>query len=384
MRRTSDPLTPSSHLRRLQERPFDYDFLQAMRRIECLQAAKPRFGLALRPADEPIRLGQTPSMAFAPATLSSVSFGRAGRPPRLEQFFFGMLGPNGALPLHLTEYAHYRLLHHDDSTFARFLDVFHHRFLELFYRAWAQARPTANLDRPRDDRFAAYVGSLIGIGTPALSARDALGDHAKLFHSGLLVRQVRNADGLRDWLQSYFRLPVEIRQFVAHWLRLPVEDRTCLGVDTQGARLGVGTVLGSAVWDRQHKFRIVLGPMSLAHYESFLPGGTALPRLVALVRQYLCFELVWDAKLVLMQQEVPRTVLGRYGRLGWTTWLGNYLRQNHAGDLTLDAEHVLARSGPNAAGQQPESADVAVAVTMKVAPATQEPPLARSLGRGRG
>lgn len=62
-------------------------------------------------------------------------------PARLEQFFFGLGGPNGPLPLHLTEYMRERQRNHADPTSKRFLDVFHHRLLSLFYRAWAEARP---------------------------------------------------------------------------------------------------------------------------------------------------------------------------------------------------------------------------------------------------
>jgi type VI secretion system protein ImpH len=281
-------------------------------------------------------------MSFAPAAVSAFERGEDGRVPRLVQRFFGLLGPNGPLPLHLTDYARERILHGGDTTLARFLDVFHHRFTELFYRAWAQAQPTVSLDRPQDDRFAIYVGSLLGIGTPAMARRDALGDHAKLFFAGLLARQVRNADGLRAWLTGYFRVPVRIEQFVGHHLRLPAEDLTRIGVDTDGARIGVGAVLGARVWDRQHKFRIEIGPLKLVQYENFLPGGAAIERLVALVRQYLCMELEWDARLVLMKDEVPRTRLGRCGRLGWTIWLGHYRRPRDAGDLTLEAERLVS------------------------------------------
>lgn len=335
----------------LEQRPFDHDFFAALRRVECLFSDKPRLGRAQRPADEPLRIGLEPAMSFAPAAVSGFKRGEQGRAPRLTQRFFGLLGPNGPLPLHFTDYARERILHGGDSTLARFLDVFHHRFAELFYRAWAQAQPTVSLDRPQEDHFAIYVGSLLGIGTPAMTRRDALGDHSKLHFSGLLARQVRNADGLGAWLAGYFRVPVRIDQFVGHYLSLPAEDLTRIGVESDGARIGVGAVLGRRVWDRQHKFRIELGPLELPQYENFLPGGTAITRLVALVRQYLCMELEWDARLVLRRGEVPRTRLGCYGRLGWTSWLGNYRRPRDAGDLTLEAERLIAAGTPAARGR---------------------------------
>ena len=325
----------------LAKEPYRYDFFQALRRIEALHPQKPRLGRGLRAADEPVRLAQEPSLAFAPSTLSSFQLpGERSAYPRMEVRFFGLLGPNGPLPLHLTEYARERLMHSNDRTFARFLDVFHHRFLAMFYRAWAQSQPTVSLDRPREDRFSTYVGALAGLGTPTVRDRDAVNDHAKLFFSGLLVRHVRNADGLAALLSGFFRVPVRVEQFVPHWLTLPVNDRTRLGA-AETASLGRGAMLGSRVWDRQHKFRIRLGPLTLAQYESFLPGGSAIAKIVAWVRQYLSFELDWDMRLLLVRDEVPRTRLGNYGRLGWTTWLGRKApRTADVEDLRLAPEQL--------------------------------------------
>lgn len=282
-------------------------------------------------------------MSFAPASVARYRPAEGDRPARLAQHIFGLLGPNGPLPLHLTDYARERQLHHGDLSLSRFLDLFHHRMLALFYRAWAQAQPTVSLDRPAKDRFADHVGALLGIGTPRLRGRDVVGDFAKLYNVGWFSRQVRNADGLAAVLSGYFRQPLRIEQFVGHWMRLPESDRTRLGSQSAGAQLGVGAVLGSRVWDRQHKFRVHVGPLGLRDYEAFLPGGCALPRLIALVRQYLCFELDWDARLILRRDEVPETRLGRAGRLGWTTWLGKPRGLGDPAPLTLDAERVHSR-----------------------------------------
>src|SRR3546814_13244173 len=41
----------------------------------------------------------------------------------LEQFFFGLGGPNGPLPLHITEYVRERQRNNADSTSKRFLEI---------------------------------------------------------------------------------------------------------------------------------------------------------------------------------------------------------------------------------------------------------------------
>jgi type VI secretion system protein ImpH len=345
----TDALTFLSELAR---EPYRYDFYQTLRRLECLYGDKPRWGTALRPADEPVRLGQDPDLAFAPAPLASLEFGKDGASPRLQVRLFGMLGPNGPLPIHLTEYARHRLRHAGDPTLSRFLDLFHHRFIALLYRAWAQAQPHVNRDRANEDRYLAYVGAFIGTAPATLRQRDTVPDLARLFHVGTLVRQVRDADGLAAIIRQFFRVPARLEEFVGHWLLLAPRDRTYLG--RQGQSLGASAVVGARVWDHQSKFRIHLGPLSLRQYESFLPATrraaegepshpTPLRKLVDWVRFYLCLELDWDLRLHLKQAEVPALRLGVKGQLGWTTWLGTRSSASDAGDLYLNGETFVDR-----------------------------------------
>jgi type VI secretion system protein ImpH len=326
----------------LAETPYSFDFYDTLRMIECLYPDKPRWGEALRPIDEPVRLGQDPDLSFAPAPLASFATPPGGR-PQLQVRLFGLLGPNGPLPLHLTEYARERLRNAGDPTLARFLDVFHHRFLALFYRAWAQGQPHVSHDRPNQDRVAGYVAALLGFMPPTFRHRDSLPDVARLFHAGALVRHVRNADGLAGIVQQYFNVRVRVQQFVGHWMALGPGERTYL--NREGAALGAGAVLGARVWDRQHKFRLHLGPLNFAEYESFLPGGKQLRQLVDWVEFYFSFEFDWDIRLVLRRDEVPRLTLDRTRRLGWTSWLGHRRDPSAAADLSLHAAASFSRIG---------------------------------------
>jgi type VI secretion system protein ImpH len=330
----------------LAREPWAFDFFQALRRIEGLHADQPRLGKAVRPGDEPVRLSQEASVAFAPSTLSAFERDDA-RPPRLEQRFFGLLGPNGPLPLHLTEYVRERVRLHRDHTLARFLDLFHHRMALLFYRAWAEARPTVQHDRQDDDRFAIYVGSLAGHGTPAVRGRDAVADDAKGFFVGHLARHARNAEGLEAILDGFFGVPAHVEQFVLGWLVLPPDQRTSLGGErrTSGV-LGVGAVVGNRVRDVQSRMRIVLGPVDYERFGDFLPGGRSLPALVDWVRNYVGVEFDWDLQLVLARDEVPAVRLGREGQLGWTAWLGTRPWPSDAGDVTFSPERLPSTNPP--------------------------------------
>ncbi|MBW4091182.1 MAG: type VI secretion system baseplate subunit TssG [Proteobacteria bacterium] len=321
----------------LAARPWSFGFYHAMRALEAAFPDRPRFGRSARPAQDPVRLAQEPAVVFAPATLAGWQDAADELPPRLTVFFFGLFGPDGPLPLHLTEYARDRRRNHRDPTFQRFADIFHHRALSLFYRAWADVRPTVSFDRPEQDRFGLYVGALSGLGMASLRDRDAMPDLTKLHFAGHLALQTRHAEGLADILSAFFAMPVRVESFIGAWLTLPAADRSRLGDGERTAGLGQTVLLGGRVWSRQHKFRIVIGPLSLAEYERLLPGGRSFHRLVPIVRNYAGDTLVWDVNLILKRDEVAPTRLGGFGRLGWTTWLMPRRAETDAADLFLDA-----------------------------------------------
>jgi type VI secretion system protein ImpH len=250
--------------------------------------------------------------------------------------FFGLFGPNGPLPLHLTEYARARMRNEGDPTFARFADIFHHRFLSLFFRAWANAEPTVSLDRPDDDQFSAMVASQIGLGSPALRDRDAMPDFAKLYFAGRLSSHTRNAEGLLAILHSYFHIPATLSQFVGEWLNIPPRSQMRLGTSRLTCALGETTTLGELVWECQHKFRLTFGPLNMADYQRMLPGGSSLTTLIAIVRTYVGDEYNWDVCLILQRTEVRQAVLGEFGQLGWTTWLSEHVPDHDPKDLHLN------------------------------------------------
>ncbi len=328
----------------LASKPYRFSFYAAVRALECLNRDKPRVGESAKAVEDPVRLGQAPDLAFAPAELAAYEPGAPGRPPRLTGYFFGLFGPNGALPIHLTEYARDRLRNRKDPTFCRFADVFHHRLLSLFYRAWANAQPTLWLDRPESDRFSTYVGTLFGMGMPSLRDRDEFPDFAKLHHAGRFAAQTCPAEGLRDVIAGFFELPVAIRQFIGEWLQLPPDSHLRLGISAETGTLGRTAVAGERVWEYQQKFRIVFGPLNLDEFERVLPGGESLRRLVALVRNYIGDQLNWDVNLVLKKQEVPDLRLGQSGYLGWTSWLTPRPGEHDADDAIFDPSRGAAGS----------------------------------------
>lgn len=329
----------------LKRRPYDFDLFFALRMLQARHPELPRLGKATRPQFEPIRLGQDPSLAFAPSTIAEVLPGKEGQPERLMVWSFGLYGPNGPMPTHLTEYVRERLRQFDDPTLARFSDIFHHRLLLLFFRAWSDVQPTTSLDIAGDDHFGRFIGSIIGFGEASQRHRDEVPDHAKLFLAGHLTRATRNPEGLARAISIYFRVPVQVQEFCLHYLELEPTQQTRLSRDACNSQLGVDAVVGSRVPDAQSKFRLRIGPLDLPQYERFLPGGEDFQALIDWTRNYLGIEYAWDFELVLKREQIPRCQLGGAGRLGWTSWSVHTPATNDADDFCLDPERWLQQRG---------------------------------------
>ena len=334
---TAPPANPGAPFAAdLAANPHAFEFYQVMRLLEAMHPARPRFGRSVRPSEDLIRLAQEPSVTHTPASLAAYEPGD-DRPDRLLVHFFGLFGTDGPLPLHLTEYARDRQRNQHDPTLARFVDLFHHRALSLFYRAWADVRPTVSFDRPEQDRFGFYTASLIGLATAGLRDRDAMPDLTKLHFAGHLAGQTRHAEGLGKILSAFFDMPVHIEGFIGAWQSLPASDFTRLGGGPATASLGRSALVGARVWTRQDKFRLVFGPLTLAEYERLLPGGLSFHRLIPIVRNYAGDVMAWDVNLILERDQVPPTRLGMAGRLGWTSWLMPRRADTDARDLYLNA-----------------------------------------------
>ena len=321
--------------RTLQDKAYEFDFFQAVRMLECAYPDRPGFGSSQSPQEDPVRFCQNVSLAFAPSALAGYEQAANAHPARLLVNFFGLLGPNGPMPLHITQYVRNRLRNYGDRTLASFLDVFNHRMISLFYRAWACNHQAVSFDRGVDDKFFVYTGSLFGIGVHSLQDRDAVPDVAKLHYSGRLVCQTRNAEGLQAILEDYFGVKVAIEQFVGQWIDIPHEYCCRMGESSETGRLGSTLIVGSRFWECQQKFRLRFGPMDFSTYQRLLPPGDSLRRLIAWVRNYIGDELGWEVQLVLSAKEVPKICLGAVGRLGFSTWLSSKKFTSDADDLIL-------------------------------------------------
>lgn len=299
------------------EEPFRYDFYDTLRRLERGNPDQPRIGESTARKDEYALLGQDPFTNFPASNLALAGKDQQGR-HKIHAKFLGMLGPQGALPMATTEEALHWFDMRDDS-FARFLDVFHHRFLQLFFRAWANPRPIAQHDRPDVDRFADYVGSAIGIGTQPLHNQDSVRDLAKLSFAGLLAPQAKSASRLRRYIMGLFDVECEVDEFVGGWLMFERQDQIRLG--RRLTSLGDDCLVGAGAYSVQDKIRIRLFARNLDKYGTFLPTGIHCEQLADAIFFYLGEQIDYDIELAIPSEETRGVRLNIFGQLGWTTWI---------------------------------------------------------------
>jgi type VI secretion system protein ImpH len=316
-------LNSTENLRLLLEtEPYAVSFFQAIQLLEQIFPDRERLGGFVNPSSEVVRLGVNNRLAFPASEIQRIDWPPGGAPVMAVNFM-GLTGPEGVLPHIYTLLLIERRIARD-RTLADFLDMFHHRMISFFYRAWSKYRVYASFNSS-DHRVTAYLKDLAGIGTIGLQDRQEVPDRSLLYYVGVLALQPRSAIAFEHVLQDFFRAPVEIHQFVGAWYDLP-RDAQCelIDEDNPPRQLGLGAVAGDQIWDHSSKARIRIGPLSLRRYLEFLPGARAHRALATLGRFYSGGQIDFDVQLVLARDQVPEYELGAEGEselpLGLCSW----------------------------------------------------------------
>ena len=334
---------------RMLKEGFRFDFFQAVRLLERFgEEERDSDGRPLRfavgedfaPRQEVVRFRAHQSHTFPPSEIAAIrppagDSTKAPSPPEMIVSAIGLTGPGGVLPHHYTSLMIARI-RNKDFALRDFFDLFNHRTISLFYRAWEKyrfpfcyERTMRSGKRGGEDLFTHLLYCLVGMGTGGLRNRMEFDDEAFLYYAGHFAHQPRSAVSLERIVGDYFELPARVKQFQGQWLYLEPLDLSVMPdgacPDGQNNRMGTNLVIGARVWDVASKFRIRLGPMSYADFRRFIPSGDGLKPLGQLVRQYVGPQFDFDVQPVLRGPEVPRCRLGGDSedpaRLGWNTWV---------------------------------------------------------------
>jgi len=326
------------------ESGYDFDFFQAVRLLARMHTDRKPVGGTAKPEEEFVRFGAHVSMAFPPSAVHEIArVPDSEDPARMEVAFLGLTGVQGVLPLCYTDWMLEREAARD-PTLAAFFDLFNHRLLSLFYRAWEKHRPAVLYElsavrNQRPDPFTHSLFDLIGMGTAGLRGRMQVADESLLLYAGVIAQRPCSASGLRGILRDYFSVPVEIDQCVGDWYELEEADRCYMSKELERNQLEVGAFLGDAVWNQQGRFRIRVGPLAFGRFREFLPDGRAMAELVELTRHLVGRAMAFDVQVFLRAGEVPYCRLSDDGpdapRLGWMGWLKTGAFAKHAGDAVF-------------------------------------------------
>jgi type VI secretion system protein ImpH len=305
--------------------PRGFSFFQAVRLLEASEPERPRVGRRGPVRQEAVRFRPNLSFGFPGADVERVEHtdaaGGDGPPYRMTVNFLGLYGASSPLPAFITE--DILAVDPDETAQRDFLDLFHHRLISLFYRCWRKYRHQVQYLAGARDETSGRLYALAGLGMPEL--RDGLGmDRERLLsYLGLLALRGRSPAKIAGVLSDYLGgVPVAVESFVPRTVALGPAARNAIG--RRHSRLGRDFVLGAHVRDIAGKFRVVLGPMTLAKLRRHLPGAPDHAPVRDLVGLMLREPLAFDVTLRLRADEVPRWDLDPDGpcRLGWTTWLG--------------------------------------------------------------
>jgi type VI secretion system protein ImpH len=307
----------------LRNNPTSFEFFQAVRLLERLHPGRQPVGLFADPAQEVARFAANPDTAFPASEIQTLDFFADG-PARVAVNFMGLIGPEGVLPYSYSHLVAERI-RAKDTTLRDFLDLFHHRIISLFYRAWEKYRFGVAHERDQGDLLTGHVKDLVGLGGEHLQDRLDIRDDVLLFYAGLLAPRQRSATALQQLLEDYFGVRVEVEQFVGGWYPLSAETQCAVGNDDDASeQLGWGAVAGDEVWDPQARVRLRLGPLTRQQYDQFLPNGSAFQPLQTLTGFFCGNQLDFEVQLQLARDEVPACALGVDGPgspLGWCTWM---------------------------------------------------------------
>jgi type VI secretion system protein ImpH len=322
------------------EEPYRFEFFQAVRLLERIYPEKSPVGQEITPHNEVVRFKSHLSLGFPASQIQAINETEDEffEQRRFEMFinFMGMIGITGVLPIHYTELAMNRA-RYGDHTFASFMDIFTHRAVSLFFKAWEKYRFPVQYERG-NDHFTENLFAFVGLATGGLRGRMDLEDESLLPYSGLIAQKPHSSGALGQILSDYYGIEAKILQFFGQWLDLEEESITRVGKANYS--LGVNTIVGTRVWDYQSNFRIVLGALKFVQFQAFLPNGTAYKPLHSIVKFMIGHEQDYDVQLKLLAKEVPSCILTtrakRRPMLGWTSWLKTK-------PFTADDEQVILK-----------------------------------------
>lgn len=295
--------------RRLGQEGYRFNFFKAVHLLELFSGGRAA-GAGLSPTQDPVRFSVRPGFDFPASDIQEISANGNGSSPKMTVNFMGLVGPKGVLPDWYNTHAQ-NSGHGKDHAFTDFLDLFHHRLISLFYRAWKKYRLVENYRADGTDTISIALASLAGTGREDRAADPEFFDHARkrLIHfCGLVARTVPTVAAIEALVGHAVGAPVLVEQFVERTLPVHEQDRTRLG--RRNATLKRDALCGGRIRDVSSFFRVHIGPLAWKRYLAFAPGSPHLAMVRQLVAYLAGIEYEFELRLIIRGREVPALRLG--------------------------------------------------------------------------
>ncbi|MFC6051551.1 type VI secretion protein [Acinetobacter sp. Ac_877] len=288
-----------------------------IRGVESLCDFKYGIGDEIRFADTSVRFKQTAFLNFPNKQINSINIKDGVL--NVDVKGFGLFGPNGSLPIHITEMIYERKIHQKDTLFNDFVDIFHNRLISLFYKAWRDAQDITSLENKDAWKFSKYIASILGIENQKESKR-SLHHYDQFYNSSLLLNKNMPLENFKAILTNFFETDVEIEEYIGQWI-----DASAFSITLENKNqvtLGQGFLVGDKIFDITQKIRLVIGPIDLQKYLKFIRGQKFANQLIEWVGQYTRHQLDWDVDFIVDYKTIPVSSLSGGVSLGLTSWLG--------------------------------------------------------------
>ena len=318
------------------------DFCYLLRLLENLSRDLPRIGEAESPSLEAVRFGQMPFLGFTDKKIHSVTRGGSSEGRELLNimvYFFGLLGPNGPMPLEVTDYVYHRTLNNADPVIRRFLDIINHRFLTFYYRACSMFEMASSFDR-KDDRL---LDTFRSLNHQTIRSGTALASGTELARTAILIQGSRNKKGLENILKAHFGKRIRVREFVEKFHLMPKEVRMKLG-DPHTSVLGLNAQIGTHYRTRTQDLCIELGPVSYQESLMYMPESRYFREMHDLVTMYLRKNCQLHLELHIDGGTIPRIALNGSGALGQGTHLISAPAPGTVTTVTISMSSVINRT----------------------------------------
>jgi type VI secretion system protein ImpH len=317
-----------SFLRGSKERARWFSIFALLRQAEARAPGLPPIGRSRLPRDNVVDLAHSMTLDFPGATVEAMELGATGR-VRVRTCFLGLTGPMGALPLHLSELAHYESRYAKSQPIGRFFDLLTDRMLQFFYRAWADTQPAVGLDRSGEDRFSFYVASLAGIRE---DPRRYFPAASRLGFANLFVSR-RSPAALIDAVSHLLGMRVQIEEFVGRWRDVASHDRTRIGGNCN--ELGRSAMLGHRVAVADDTYRVKLRAADMAEYRRHLPNTKRFFAVQDVLDTLAPVHLEWQLQLEVGEDAIEPARLDGNASLGWAAWVAPRGLARTRGDARL-------------------------------------------------